>query len=85
MPPEPAPAVVDRLVHGVEHGRVLALAEIVVGAPHGDRFHGFRREVLRVGEVAAMALQVSEDAIATFGPDNVQRVLEFLIIVHDRP
>ena len=36
VPPEPAPASVERRVHGGEHGRVLAHAEIVVGAPHGD-------------------------------------------------
>ena len=86
MPPEPAPTVVDRLVHGGEHDRVLAHAEIVVRAPHGDR-RGAASGVKcsAVGEGAAAALQIGEDAIAAFGPDNVQRVLKFLIIVHDRP
>ena len=65
---------------------MLAHAEIVVGAPDGDvGFAAFGVKCCGVGEVAALALQIGEDPIAAFGPDNVQRVLEFLIIVHDRP
>ena len=48
-------------------------------------FAAVRRGPGGAREVAAMALQVGEHAIAALGPDNVQRVLEFLIIVHDRP
>ena len=33
---------VDRLVHGGDHGRVLAHAEVVVGAPDGDGTRGAR-------------------------------------------
>ena len=41
---------VDRLVHGGEHGRVLAHAEIVVGAPDGDRMSALGPEVLGGGK-----------------------------------
>ena len=41
---------VDRLVHGGDHGRVLAHAEVVVGAPDGDRMRlPLGREVLGRG------------------------------------
>ena len=55
---------VERRVHGGDHGRVLAHAEIVVGAPHGDGPGPVRREVPRSRETAALAADVGEYPVA---------------------
>ena len=54
----------DRLMHGGEHGWVLAHAEIVVGAPHGHVAGAARGEVIGGGIGAAAALQVGKDPVA---------------------
>ncbi len=74
---------VDGLVHGGDHGGMLAHAEVVVGAPDGDRARGLRVvEVLggRIG--AAPALHVGKHAVAAFAMDGVERNLERLCVVH---
>ena len=57
-------AAVDRLVHGVEHGRVLAHAEIVVRAPDRDLAAAAVAIEGGAGEVAGVALEVGEDPVA---------------------
>ena len=59
-------AAVERLMHGGEHRRVLAHAEIVVGAP--DRHVALAAIGVADGarEIALLALQLGKDAIAAF-------------------
>jgi hypothetical protein len=62
VPPEPCAGGLQRLVHGVEHDRVLAHAEVIVAAPDGDVLLGavgLRPD--RVREVALLALDIDED------------------------
>ena len=66
MPPAPAPHRSMRLVHRVEHGRMLAHAEIVVRAP--DRDFASRAAVaddgLPSGNAPDLPLEIGEDPIA---------------------
>ena len=82
MPPAPAPARVDRLMHGRQHGGMLAHAEIVVGAP--DRDLRCRRcgDAKARGKAAGEPLQIGEDAIAALGPQGVEPSLEELLVIH---
>jgi hypothetical protein len=63
VPPRPTLGA-DRRLHGLDHHRMLAHGEIVVGAPHGDVAH--RAVLVEAGarEGAGDALQLGEDAIA---------------------
>ena len=83
VPPEPAPAVSRAVVHGGEHGRVLAHAEVVVGAPHGDRPGAAAGEVLRGRELAPLAPDVGEYAVAALVPQRLQRFGERLAVIHE--
>ena len=58
--------LVEGLMHGFEHDRILTLADIIVGAPDGDFAFaaGAREGGLR--ESALNALEIGEDAIAAF-------------------
>jgi hypothetical protein len=60
--PCPGPRTLKLLGHRRQHLRVLAHAEIVVRAPHGD----FRADAVIVSarEMAAAALQIGKDAVA---------------------
>ncbi len=70
---------IDRLVHGREHLRVLAHAEVVVRAPDDDVAHiAIVMEMLRRWEAAAHAPNIRKDAIATFLLERAQRLSEFL-------
>ena len=73
---------VERRVHGGEHGRVLAHAEVVVGAPHGDGPGAVRREVLRGREAAAVAPDVGEHPVAALRLQREQCLAERLRIIH---
>ena len=73
---------VDRLVHGGDHGGMLTHAEIVVGAPHGDRAGLGTREVLGRRKRAAAPLQIGKDTIAPFTMNGVQSVLQLTGVVH---
>src|SRR5688572_23573320 len=76
---------VDRFLHGGDHVRVLAHAEIVVRAPDDHILLatvGMADGSLR--EFAAIAFDVDEDAVAAFGPDVLKRVLESSKVFHRR-
>ena len=74
---------VDRLVHGREHGGMLAHAEIVVRAPDGDGMALLvGLEVLGGGKLAPAALQVGEDAVAPFAMQRLEMLSEQLFVVH---
>ena len=76
---------VDRLVHGGDHGGMLAHAEIVVGAP--DRDVAAAAVIERAREGAGPPLQIGEHAIAALGLERVEPVLEKTFVIHhlDRP
>ena len=68
---------VQRLLHRLDDGRVLAHAEIIVGAPDGDRLGAVMAgEAVRVGVGALGAQDIDEDAIAAFVVQPVDRRLE---------
>src|SRR5579875_1293167 len=71
---------VDRFMHRRAHGRVLAHAEIVVGAPDGDLAAACM--VVRVREIARFALEIGEHAVATFGFQPVDALLKKPFVIH---
>ena len=71
-----------RLLQGLDDLRVLAHAEIVVGAPDGDFLGPAVGAPDGAGKGAGDALDVGEDAIAPFGVDLVDRFLEKPLVVH---
>ena len=73
---------IQRLVHGGQHDRVLGHAQIVVGAPDGDRPGAGVGEVPGGRELAPVAANVGEDAITALGFQRVQRRRERLAVVH---
>jgi acetylornithine/succinyldiaminopimelate/putrescine aminotransferase len=77
VPPRARAHRVERLVHGREDGRVLAHAEVVVAAPHGDGLRGPVRPVPGgVGELAALARDVDEGAVAALVVEAVEGGVE---------
>ena len=77
-------AGVQRLVHGVQHDRVLAHTQVVVAAPDSD-FVNFTSDgvvVLRLGEIACPAFQIGEDAVAAFTLQIVDLAPEEGFIIH---
>ena len=85
MPPEPAPDLLDRLVHGGEHLRMLAHAEIVVGAPDGHAAPVALRKVVGRGVGPAAPFQVGEDAIAPLAMQRLKVLPEAILVVHPSP
>ena len=73
---------VERRVHGGEHGGVLAHAEIVVGAPHGDGLGAAGREVAGGRELAAIAADVGEHPVAPLVAQRLQRLGERTYVIH---
>ncbi|MNT66325.1 hypothetical protein D3C72_2043850 [compost metagenome] len=68
--------------HGVQNHRMLAHAQIVVGAPdHDVLFGAVVAAAHRLRELATHALQVGEDSIAAFAADLLYRVLKGGLIV----
>ena len=82
VPPEPAPTRVDRLVHGSAHDRVLAHAEIVVGAPHGHVVGATLGEVIGGGIGSAAALQVGEDPVAALLMQSLKMSAKTILVIH---
>ncbi len=86
MPPAPAPLRCEDILHGRQHGGMLAHAEIVVGAPDGHFLGsaalGGGAMAQRQGEAAGQALQIGEDAIASLGLQPGDRIAEMLFVIH---
>ena len=76
---------IERRVHGGQHGGVLAHAEVVVGAPYGDRPRAAPCEVPCRGKVAAVAPNVGEHPVAPFVLQSLQRPRERLRVIHEQP
>ena len=75
-------AALDGFVHGGAHHRVLAHAEIVVGAPDRDLALAVRRVVRSAREAAGMAFDIGEDAVATFPAQTVEALVQQGVVVH---
>src|ERR1700751_4233506 len=72
------------LDHGANHFRVLAHAEIVVGAPDDDAFRPLRRMPQRMRKAPGDTLQIGEYAVAPLGPQPRQRSREIAVIINVR-
>jgi hypothetical protein len=72
-----------RLLHGGDHGRMLAHAEIIVGAPDGD-LAGIVGTVAEHGarKPPGDAFEVGKHPIALFLPERIECVLEDSAVVH---
>jgi hypothetical protein len=75
---------IEGRVHGGQHDRVLAHAEIVVGAPHGNRPRAALCEVRCGGKVAAVAADVCEYPVAPFVLQSLQCPRKHLGVIHER-
>ena len=73
---------VDRFVHGLQDGRVLTHAEIVIRAPDGDRARSTVGELRGLGKVATGPDDVGEDAIAPLAAKLRKRLIELAFVVH---
>src|SRR5687767_9175766 len=73
---------VDRLVHGLQYRRMLAHAEIVVGAPHRNLARTVCRYMLGHRKEAAAAPQIRENAISTFSKKGLELLLEQYVEMH---
>ena len=71
------------LDHGADHLRMLAHAEIVVGAPDHDIARPLRAVPHRMREPAGDPLEVSEHAVAALVMQAVERGAEELAVIHD--
>ena len=76
-----------RLDRGVQHHRMLAHAQIVVGAPHRDRLRiGVGMGVARgARKRPRLTRQIAEHAVAALAPDPLHRALKDLLVVHHPP
>src|SRR5215469_1479562 len=72
------------LDHGADHFRMLAHAEIVVGAPDDDAFRPLRRMPHRMRKAPGNTLQIGEDPVAPLRAQLRQRFGEIAVIVNVR-
>jgi len=75
-------APLERDPHGRQHRRMLAHAEIIVGAPDRDLAKAGLAAPGCAREGPGMALQIREHAIASFGPQARQGSIEEAFVVH---
>ncbi len=81
--PRARAAFLDRLDHGLAHERVLAHAEIVVGAPHDDLAEGAVAVVeAGQGKAPRLALEVGESAVPPLRFELADAGLEKAVEVH---
>ena len=73
---------IERRVHGSEHGGVLAHAQIVVGAPHGDGLGAASGEAAGGRKLAAVATDVGEHPVAPLIAQRLQRLGERTHVIH---
>ena len=73
--------LVQRRLHRLDDGGMLAHAEIVVGAPDGDRLGAVAAEAVGVGEAALGAKDVDEHAVAALVVKAVDRGSEDAVVV----
>src|SRR5690606_4927163 len=74
--------VIDRFFHRLDHGRVLAHAEIVVGTPYGDVSGPVGRMARGARKIAAMPLKIGKHPVSTFSVKTIQFALEKCLEIH---
>ncbi len=75
--------IVERFFHRADDFVVLAHAQVIVRAPHGDRLRPVMPvEAARVGVRALVAHDVDENAVASFLVKTVDRLVEDLVVIH---
>jgi hypothetical protein len=62
----PRATVIDRFMHRLQDERMLAHAQIIVGAPHADLLGSLRRVMRGARKGSSLPPEVCEDSIATF-------------------
>src|SRR6266566_3328727 len=72
------------LDHGADDLRMLAHAEIVVGAPDDDAFRPLRRMPQRIRKAPGDTLQIGKYAITPLSPQLRQRAGEIAVIINVR-
>ncbi len=75
-------AAIERLVHRRQHGRVLAHAEIVVGAPHRDVGPLAFAHVSSMGKASGAPLQIGEDAVIAVAAKPIELPAKEMVVVH---
>ena len=84
-PPGPGTFQINGVAHGAQHHRILTLAQIIVGTPHGHRLNATVPKMqTRPGELAGNPFQIGENPIIPFGFQAGKTVFEELIVVHYR-
>jgi hypothetical protein len=81
VPPGTGAGTVDRGMHCRRHLRVLAHAEIVVGAPYRHLATAMPAVVRRPREMPGAAVEIGKDAIAPLAPQLTQLLLEKAFVV----
>ena len=75
--------IVQGIFHGLDHFGVLPHGEVIVGAPHGNRLRAIvTGKTARIGEGPLVAHDVDKDAVAAFGMEPINRLVENLIVIH---
>jgi hypothetical protein len=76
-------APIERLMHRRKHRRMLAHAEVIIGAPHRYFAGAARMMVPGTREGARLALQICKYAIPALTTKAVQLTAEMSLVVHD--
>src|ERR1043166_8076925 len=71
--------------HGADHFRMLAHAEVVVGAPDHDIALAFRGVPDRMREPAGNALEIGKHPVAPLVMQAVESIVEKLAVIHRKP
>src|SRR6516162_8046075 len=79
------PGAPSGLDHGADHLRILAHAQVIVGAPDHHVARPLRRMPNRVWEAIGDTLEIGKDAIATLRLQACQGITEIAVVVHTTP
>src|SRR5438105_122544 len=70
----------QRPVHGIQHDLILALAEIIVGAPDGDFLFALGAGPDGLRKTTSDALKIGKDPVAAFLSDRLHGILEMGLV-----
>src|SRR6476646_6300811 len=83
--PRARAAAVERFVHRGEHLWMLAHAEIIIRAPHGNVLNvAILGPALGMGKLTGLALEFGEDAVVARLAKTVELFGEYSLIIHHR-
>ena len=77
-------AFIDHAVHRLDHRRVLAHPEVIIGAPHSNLLGLAIDMAGGLREGTAVAFQLGKHTVAPFAFDGVELAREESLIIHDR-